>query len=699
MKETLLRVFVNRHFILAFLSAPAVFFILNIGIIFNIPNRFDILPELINFLSTQIDNKSALSLFTASISVFILFFTFTQFAKSNTFLNGKIVLNYILHDKKTKIFLGVQLSFLFMLGYFVCFNSIHYLNHILCVLFVFLLIVYSVLYFYRFVGTISPLRIFEIILNKLIFKDSVESINFNNNLNNNRETFNNLTNGVTNFEVVIEKEFLWENKRNHYSIQTRDPGVIKNIKLNNIIEILKKFKNNIKRIGIIAKIGDSFPREWHLLKEDNNYTLMTIELNNPTSDCSNNNFHKFINFSKNKNKLIKCFEIDNKILKQEKQLNKTIDDLFDFYLQSIETRSYSPPELFFSAFTENKIFLKDNSFEVRNDILSKFSDLLRKKIYFINLDRDRFATIYAFIFHFMSFSIEQKCFELFKKAIELLHVLNCRNIREPNILLKDNCIFPAELNDIYRKLSLDIIDNQEWKSFYQPLIIESLGRSIEALMYMVDDFDLRNENDNKENFIKAKESIQQITNHFKYNESIKKLFESNNKELYSYKDEISESYNYNIIFFTFLLIEEVKNKNMPSWLLIDIAFPLCESSMTLRSSNNRNSIEDMTRLFFDPAPTLNGAKNIHNKPIPENISEDYCWFLFSIYLANKGIEFPMNLSNNHNLNNAINARIQSISTFNDSDRRQFVERLFNCTSEVYQNYINNYLTRLKNLRQ
>jgi hypothetical protein len=144
-------------------------FILNCGIVFNIPNIFKYFCPTITWLSQKVYNNLSVPFFIGHFTIFILFFTFIQFVYSHKILSNDIVNKYILQNKKTSYYLGVQfaISIYYASLIITSYSLIHVINIIMSIcLFIFSVII-SIYYFLWISKSVSPEGLFKLLLDSL----------------------------------------------------------------------------------------------------------------------------------------------------------------------------------------------------------------------------------------------------------------------------------------------------------------------------------------------------------------------------------------------------------------------------------------------------------------------------------------------------------------------------------------------------
>lgn len=324
-------------FILCLLAPIAFALIINLGLIFDIPNQFPSWDGIITYLSIERENSWISNLFLGSITVFIIFFGVAPLTYSMQYIPSHLSRKYILKNKKTYYYFAIEFSFAGVLAFFSHSNTIRNLNIFLCILFLLLSVIVSVCYFYWLTKVINVENFFSLILNKIDFS-SLEKVeeplkqsrdNFKRDLG----KFNNL------FLTETEKEGEFAFLISHpYRIFTPVKGLVKSININGIYKLLKGIENDIYKIVININIGDSLPRPEYreLPGQTPDSLLLTVCLKGAaiadSADKDEQLEQQILYVKKREIKLIQCFEIDER-QNLFYEYSKILDDLLLLYTQ------------------------------------------------------------------------------------------------------------------------------------------------------------------------------------------------------------------------------------------------------------------------------------------------------------------------------------------------------------------------------
>jgi hypothetical protein len=131
---------------------------INVGIMASIPVWGD--PEcfinklLIDWghnLAPTIDGKYLFGI----ITIFVLFFSITQFGFSKSNLPAKIMQERVLKNNFTRTYIGLQLSFSTIVAFYVYLGNSYWINYFYCIICVFVSVILSILYFFWLISNLT----------------------------------------------------------------------------------------------------------------------------------------------------------------------------------------------------------------------------------------------------------------------------------------------------------------------------------------------------------------------------------------------------------------------------------------------------------------------------------------------------------------------------------------------------------------
>lgn len=711
MLNILVKIIRNKSFLYSIIIAPLVFILLNIGLIFNIPNIVNIAPKFVSALAEPVTNEITLTLFTTLITIFVLFFTFVQFSFSRANLSGDIIRKYIIEDENSFRYIGYQFSFTLILGYFTISPNIHKLNNTLCIVMVLISVSYSVVYFFWIINNVSAKSIFQIILKKLKFEE-ISRIE--------KEAYSELSNYqklLTNKKLSIKVNtnvyldlFLSE----HYPIYSERRGFIKRIDIDSIDALLSPFNEVINKIIIDVKIGEYIPKYEPLHERSPKTTLMRIEKKLPKNEVDEIKQKEFIEKLEKTEiyrKLVDSFQTEDKKSVYKNNLS-LIEDLLSFFIDAIEKEPTEADKLLdlFTSFIIDNIELSEDSNWVKEIGLSenlfiKIIGLMEDDVKSKEIENYKFETLLSIIYSFRNLAVKHKSFKLLAAIMDLAQLIFNKITSDSSKYNSRISIIILHLQEI--SLSTIVYGSPEpslndvcknWSSFYYPLISKTITSAISSYYLMIKYFHRRDDRDNYYNIIPNTQYLLNLLsplNHFKPFEELS----FSHPYIYSKKErEIVNGFAREIVYTAILIFIKVKREQLPNWLLYEIAFPICKNCNS-PSKYKFNSIDILNDLFYSnsfnyPYYSILSDEFETNKihesgaytPVTFNI--DLFWFTFSIfYKLNDKKFFPnaVRLKTEYSL-----SRISAYNTQIDNYKSDFIMKLFNISAGQLDQFMTEY---------
>ncbi len=287
---------------LFFILPIAFSFILNIGLIFNIPNQLHSLDRIVQYLSSSRQNTISLSMLIGTTAIITIFFTLFPILYGLRFIPLKIIRKYILENLITGKFLSFQSGVIFVLVFFTIQTELYVINVVISILLLVISVFCNFLYFNWFTKLIVPENLILSMLNRIDF----------NLIDKKGHTFekNYITfqQKIIGSKIVDKKEDYFEDllfEKSTISIRSKKKGFLTNIKIDQINEIFSPIDDQIKKIGITCKIGQNI--------DSGNELLLII----PKFETTGNGEIKKSNINKTilekESELINCFEFDTTI--------------------------------------------------------------------------------------------------------------------------------------------------------------------------------------------------------------------------------------------------------------------------------------------------------------------------------------------------------------------------------------------------
>lgn len=158
-------------FLIGFISPMALSAILNLGIIWDLPNHSGLFESITGYLGSIRQENHAVEISVGIATILVLFYGFIQFGYSLRFVPPIIVKKYILRHRISLLYTSSLLSFVVITSFFGISTEIHYLNHLLALVFLCLAIGFSTLYFGWLVRKLSIKEMVKLILYSPFLRD------------------------------------------------------------------------------------------------------------------------------------------------------------------------------------------------------------------------------------------------------------------------------------------------------------------------------------------------------------------------------------------------------------------------------------------------------------------------------------------------------------------------------------------------
>ena len=701
--KNLKKIFFNKHFLIPFFSNILIIFAINVGLIFNLPNYCNIFPSAIERLSATINNTTSLVLFTTQITIFIVFFSIIQLSFSRNILPANIIRRYIIEDKFTIEYLGFQLSFGLILAYFSFFLRISKLNVIMTLFIILISIFLSVLYFLKLVRKISKSEMFGIILSKLEINeiDKREET-----LNKRLEVFNNKLNNKYDVDFKMKKAVYSFRFLNSEPIFTDREGIIENINLQKINDILKSYKNCITEVVIEINIGQQIPINETLPDIISRTVLLRVINKKPTTDNEQQieKLNKKLREDKFHKQIVDCFiiEKDINVFKHNKRI---IHDLVLLLFQTIDNAELDNllNKLFvfiYQNLNKEKEWYKAIGFS--ENLFIEFLKEIKNEIRYKDINKIEYHTILEILYSFKNLAFEHKSIKLLNSIINLeLELFYTVLMKTNNYIseLSSEILNLKELslsNITFNNVSKEEI-NESWDAFYSPLIIHTINSVIISLNSLIKYFHRRNEKDNQYIILSNTETLINLLDPFSLSDDI-----DSDK-----RDKLVEYFAMNIAHLAINIYKVVIEDKLPNWLITKIAFPLITQCHTINKYPFGSSDDLLTDFYFDYR---------FNNPLSEPISSEFeinkiheagtytpvfysfsnFWITYSIYRKMRNlVNIPNMLEDTKNSysKEVIERTLLSLEIINIES----ISLILNISDDDFESYKNSYKEHLQSL--
>lgn len=701
--------------------------LLNCGLLFNIPNFFNI--EFFDDLSKPVENNITLSLFIGLITIFILFFTFVQFVYSKQSLPSEIIRKYIFEDKISNYYVSILFSLALILGYFSFFeNEIYILNKLLSFIFIIFSVLFSLVYFFWLVENVTAVGIISIIMKKFRF-DEINKID--------KQSYDRLMKFNKNLNSIDRKmkfskpDYIWDAFAldTPFTITERK-GIIKEINLSDLEKIFLPYKDVIKKITINVEIGNYFPRYEQLSDRIPKTVLLSVETFDseviPKKDIAKiKELIEKKDDGKFNAKVENCFIFEEKSNIYSENII-LIEDLLLFFLNAIEKEPSEAEKIIerLSSFILKEInkYKEQNWLKkigLRENLYLEFIKITNEQIKYRNIDSIKLYVILSFIYSFRNLAFKNKSAKIISSLLDLLFTLFYR-------ILLDTKNFNSRLSLIILHIQEITISSlgygpnaptlkefcKHWTSFYKPLIVETINRITIVFYYFIKYYHRREEEDNYYILLSNSQQILNILTPLEHWEPVEELFISHptNRSIRDRRNEFIKYLAEKIVILSIISFKRVTEKNLPKWLLFEIAFPMAKYCNT-SAKHEVNAYEFLNQLFFDfnsyrPTELLFSEEfeinKIHESGAytPNYYNFNKFWFAFAIYTVkeirnyNEGFRIiPYKfLKKTEFEKDCIKTFISQIDDFDE-----MVTNLFDLQDEQYEDIKTRIKTHLKKL--
>ena len=260
------------------------------------------------------NNNITLSLLISVSSIFLLFFSFSQFLFTVKHLPLDIVKRYIFDSKWTRCFIGVQFGFIGYLGIMTIYQEITQINFYYSILILISSLVYNIIYFYRLMRDVIPVNIFSTLFKK--FEQEIGNT-FDNVFIKEHDNFYKFLNNQKLFEYTESTPFYLSSEKLLIKYPLKTSILINQIDYKQLEKIINKYNmlDRISKIEMFVKVGSILPYKNVYNGDENNILHFYFHQNKNTDSLTEEKFQdlgknesELINFIKeNYQSIVKCF--------------------------------------------------------------------------------------------------------------------------------------------------------------------------------------------------------------------------------------------------------------------------------------------------------------------------------------------------------------------------------------------------------
>ena len=603
-KDILFKVFRTHPFITGFLLPILTVLVLNIGLIFKWSlwlNREPII-SIVEFLSIKKIYDLPAAFFIGIITIFILFFSFAQFSYSRQALPANLVRKHILAHHNTYLFIGLQFAFSTIIAFFTFINaySIHNLNFIIILVLLLSSVLISLVYFYWLVRNVTSIGMFLLIISSLNF-DEIRQIAKSTQMN--IEKFNS---NLLKIKLLLKYSTFnfFVSSNQILPIQSEKKGIITEIDILTIDNLLSEFGDIIKEIFMDVQIGQRIP----IYDPYPGITSKTNLLRIFVSDSTNPRVLELetrLNEKLNQ-ELINCFHIEKKSYIYEINRDNLLD-LVQFYIYAVEADSAETEKLVeqFSGFILSEVSSLETG-AIIDSVEKLFLDIIEifeQKLRFEGITLAKIEMTLTFVYSMRNVAIKRKSYLMISKLLSLLTHLFARYINSEHVLSNRIDSFILYIQEVaFSEIvySGEYTDKrtlfQYYKSFYLPLIGYALERAA-STFYILIKASTKNEKEFLRILIENGQHFINFLSPLNHWDPIEELAFENSLRFKVESKNILNIHAENILHLAILIFKYVKEKKLPSNYINEIAFPLVNNCQTVNKYKIKSE-ELLDEYFF-----------------------------------------------------------------------------------------------------
>jgi len=652
-----LKVIFNKEWFWRGIIIPIVFtIIVNLGLIFTIPNKFDLIDNVTVYLSKTLSNDYSLQILIGLFTVFVVFFTFAQFSYSNKAIPTSTIRKYIIEADETVAYLGLQFGFVLVLSYFSFIHKLelHYLNIFLNLFYLILSALLSVVYFFWLTKHIQSSYVFKLILNHLNIDEITET---EGECQKKLEKYNKQISSIKTSLKVKLSDPLGFLPSQSMVIKTEKEGIVSNIDLCALVKMFEPFSDRIFEFIVDLKIGDFIPKYAPLPNLKAETALIKIILKNSPDDSKNENLIKFLDDKRE--------EIEDKFTIEEGSLYKEnriyIRDLMDFYLFTAVNGKSDLKDLIdelnsflireFKKAEQNKW---SNEIGLVEGFYLEFIRIIEDKIRNPELTTEIIEAALSLIYMLRLFAVRNKSLRLMKGIIKLLNILLYHIIDKGLehkfylstliLYIKEVTIQSIEEKNISNK---DFLEFQN--EFYSPVIFDSIDQAITTFTHLLSHFKKIGIDEGETIIIENGNQLIDFLFPLNHWEPMDTLIINQEENSSTLLESVGNYLARNLIYLAIFAFYKIYNRRLPDELLRILSFSLADNCNTIFKYSNSN-LDIINELIYDygfnnPRSTifseLFNSSGIHEygAHTPSTLSFARFWIAYSFYLKNTGKQF------------------------------------------------------------
>lgn len=712
---------VFKHIISGFFYPIIIIVFFNLGLILNLPPiiKYEPVINIIHYLSVKIIYEMPPDYFIGALTIFILFFSFAQFSYSRQSLPANLIRKHILHHTYTLMFIGCQLSFSTIIGFFLFDHTeeIYTLNYIFIFIILITSVIISIIYFYWLSKSVTAEGMFDLIQKKLDFEE-IKRIEVENNVS--YKNFTKLIESDKNDIKYTLFDYFGFVTEEHTLIDTDQTGIIADIDLEKLNIILKPYIEIINEVILDIKIGQRIPVYDPYPEMKPRTTLMRINLKIANHGTKNNDLRNEINKGSLKEKIIDCYKIKQDSFLFESN-NENLQDLLLFYFFAVRSEQGESKKMIeqFSSFILNKIKSLDSNSKIKltEKLFLQMIEMFRYQLLYEDFTNAQYNVTIRFIYSLRNVAAEGSSYNIMSNLLSVLYILFRKYIyseqssydRVNSIILNFREVSFSTL--VYSgKYDSKIGFLRNYKTFYLPLIRDSVNQASIAF-YTLIIYSLSNE---KIGYRLLTNNAQHLINYLSPLEHWKPVDALQFGNTVHYKEEkkkIIMSHGQNIIHLSVLLYKYIEDEKLPIHYLKNIAFPLADNSCTIEKYYSKPEeyldeyfysydFQEVTGSFLQEEFEIN---KIHEagtySPILYSFSR--YWLVYSIYRNSNGNSFiPSTVTKFSSMNKSLlENQLRVTNNISRIDLSKYLNISLNKTRELLHNYkthINNLLNMFEN---
>lgn len=478
-------------FLVGFLFPIAVTLILNLGIIFNLPNFLEVLPLLTGHLFAVAHNILAADIVIGIATVFVVFFAFLQIGYSLRHIPTSLIKRYLLHYRTTMALLGLMFSLLLVSGYFAAQPEMRYVNLYLVILFIPFSVSVLIRYFYWFTHAITLEGMIDIILGCVRFQRIKQ---FGEELEKGALEFqNHLANRNNNIKITQLQDFSFLVFGDTFLVQSNERGFVKGINVNKLDSIMSGMKDDIEAVELGISIGSLFPQD-HLTLMKLSPRVKKEKKEQTANEAVVNRVEMFR--KQHMNELRDCILLDGDTLELFKQPFRDILEVYENVSHESARDVQAVSDKLVAFFDDTRWHTNVAHSEVSSSVVGH---LLRFFISEMEAIADRgmndaqLNAMIPLVYAVRNHATRQSDISLFISLLELMQRLFSRMLTQGErynsriatylLYLKEIC-FSGGLADRVERESAEEFQ-KSWRIFYSPLVNKAIRTAVNTIYLLL----------------------------------------------------------------------------------------------------------------------------------------------------------------------------------------------------------------------